>query len=103
MDFRKTLSKPFKKLKVRLPGGRHKRDGRSGDGNDGKGGEADVEGSEASQRNSYLQSEVDVGGAVESGPSQEGNDADRKEVAPASDPPVSTPSISAQSGNPNGT
>ena len=101
MDFRKALSKPFKKLKDRLPGGRHKRDGRSGDGNDGRGGEADVEGSEASQRNSYLPSEVDVGGAVESGPGQEGNDADGKETAPVADPPASTPSIS-QSGNPNG-
>ena len=101
MDFRKTLLKPFKKLKGRLPGRRHKRDGRSGDGSDGKGGETDVEGSGASQMSSYLQSEVDVGGAVESGPGQEGNDADRKEVAPVADPPTSTPSIS-QSGNPNG-
>ena len=97
MDLRKALSRPFKKLKDRLPGYRHKRYGRSGDGNEGKGGETDVEGSGASQTNSYLQSEVDVGGAAESGHDQ----ADRKEAAPVADPPTSTPSIS-QSGNPNG-
>ena len=94
MDLRKSFLKPFKKLKDKLPGGRRKRDGRSGSGSDGKGGETDVEGSEASQRGSYLRPEIDVEGAVESGPGREGSNFDRRGAAPVDDPPKSTPSIS---------
>ena len=97
MDFRKSLSKPFKKLKGKLPGGTRKRDGRSGNENDRKLGEADVEGSEASQRDSYLHSEVDVESVVGSVPGREGIDVDGNEAAPVDDPPTPTPPIS-QSG-----
>jgi len=99
MDLRKSFLKPFRKLKDKLPGDRRKRDGlRSGDGND-EGGETDVGGSQASQRNSFVDSEVDVRSAVERGPSREGNKVDGKEAAPVDDPPTSTPSIS-RSGKP---
>ena len=102
MDLRKSFLKPFKKLKSKLPGDRRKRDGRSGGGNDGKGVETDVEGSEASQRNSFVDSEVDVRSAVESGPSRKGNNVDGKDAGPVDDPPISAPSI-LQSGKPGGT
>ena len=56
--------------------------------------EADVEGSEASERNSYLHSEVDVGGAVESEPSREESNVEGKKTALVdADPPVATSSI----------
>ena len=89
MDFRKSLSKTFKKLKDKLPGDRRKRDGRSGDEDDRKGTESDVEGSGASQRNSYLHSEVDAEGA----PGREGANADGKEATLVEKPPTSTSSI----------
>ena len=101
MDLRKSFLKPFKKLKSKLPGDRRKRDGRSGGGNDGKEGEIGVEGSEASQRNLFVDSEVDTRSAVESGPSREGNDVDGKEAGPVDGPLTSTPSIS-RSGKPGG-
>ena len=100
MDLRKSFLKPFKRLKEKLPGDRRKRDGRSEGGNDGKGGETDVEGSEASQRNSSLHPEVDIGGPVERGPSREGDNVDGEGLGPIDDPPKSTPLIS-QSGKPN--
>ena len=81
MDFRKSFSKPFKKLKDKLPGGSRKRDGRSGSEDGRNRREADVEGSEARQRNSHLHSEVDVGGAVNSGPSREESNVDGKKPA----------------------
>ena len=71
MDLRKSLSKPFKKLKHRLAEGNRKRDGRSGSENDREGRETDIEESEASQRNSRLHSEVED--VVESRPNQEGD------------------------------
>jgi hypothetical protein len=100
MDFRKSFSKPFKKLKHRLAeGSSRKRDVRSGSENDREGGEVGVEGSEASQRNSRLHSEV--GDMVESGPRREGDDVEGKKVGRV-DPPTSTPSISvSHSGKPN--
>ena len=99
MDLRKSFLKPFKKLKDKLPGDRRKRNGGSGNRNDGEGGETDIETSEVSQRNSYLDPEVDIGVVVESGPSREGNNVGGKEAAPVDDPPTSTPLL-LQSGKP---
>ena len=77
MDLRKSFSKPFKKLKQRLTEGSRKRDGRSGRENNKEGTpESDAEGSEASRRNSRLQSDVED--VVEGGPSREGNPGDIK-------------------------
>jgi len=96
MDFQKSFSKPFKKLKDKLPGVSRKRDGRSERKDNGKGKEADVEGSEASRSNSYLRSEVSVEGAVESGPHPEERNVDGKGVTFFDvNPPTSAPSISA--------
>ena len=95
MDFRKTFSKPFKKLKDKLPGGSRKRDGRSESEDSRKGRDVDVEGGKVSQRNSYLHSEVSVEGAVESRPGQEVANVDAKKAAPVDAvPPTSAPSIS---------
>jgi hypothetical protein len=91
MGIRDSVSKPFKKLKHRLARGSRKRDGGSGSESNREGRETDVEGSEASRRNSNLHPEVE--GAVESGPSREGNGGDGKRVGQV-DPPTSTPSIS---------
>lgn len=93
MDFRKSLSKPFKKLKHRLAEGSRKRDGRSGSENDRDGRETNVEGSEAGQTNSRLHSEVED--VVDSGLNQEGGSKDVKEKkvgqvgSSASTPPIS--------------
>ena len=97
MDPRNPFSKGFKKLKRKFAGGgrRRKRDGRSGNETDQ--GESDVEGSEASQRNSRLHPEVED---VESGPSREGNDVGGEEVGRMINPPASTPST-PHSGEPN--
>ena len=70
MDSRNPFSRGFRKLKHKLAGGHRKRDGRSSENEQGER-EADVEGSEASQMNSRLHSEVED--VVESGPSREGN------------------------------
>ena len=95
MDLRNTFSKPFKKLRDKFPGGRRKRDGRSGSEDSRKQGQADVSGGEASQRSSYLHPEVSVKAAVESGPSGEGGNIGGKGAALIEvDPPTSTPSIS---------
>jgi len=91
MDSRNIFLKPFKKLKHRFKRGSRKRDGGSGSENIREERETDVEGSEASRRNSNLHPEVE--GAVESGPSREGNDGDGRKVEQV-DPPTSTPSIS---------
>ena len=108
MDFRKSLSRPFKKLKDKLPGGSRKRDERSGaeDGRSGsrdgrKGRAADVEGSGASQRDPSLHPEVLIEGMVESsGPSQEESNVDGKRAtlanvdspkSPSSIPPIREP------------
>ena len=102
MDFRKSFSKPFKKFKDKLPGSSRKRDGRSGGEDGGKGREADVEGGEVSQRNSYLRSEVIVEGAVGGGPSGEGSNVDGNKVAFVDvNPLTSIPSIS-HIGEPDG-
>ena len=101
MDLRKSFLKPFKKLKSKLPGDRRKQDGKSGGRNDGKGGEIAVEGGEASQKNSFVDSEVDVMSAVESGPSRERDNVDGRDATLVDDPPTSTPSIS-RSGKPGG-
>ena len=94
MDLRKSFLKPFKKLKDKLPGDRRKRDGRSGGGNDGKGVEIGVEGSKASQRNSFMESEVDIRSMVGRGPSREGSNIDGGEAVPVDDLPTNMPSIS---------
>jgi len=96
MDPRNTFLKPLKKLKHRLVKGSRKRDGRSRSESNREGRETDVEGSEASGRNSHLHPEVDEG-AVGSGPSREGNDGDGRRADQA-DPPTSTPSISCDRG-----
>ena len=95
MDFRKPFSKPFKKLKDKLLRGNRKRDGRSGgeDGRMGRG--SSIEASEASQQHSHLHSGADAEGAVESGPSRAGINADgKKPVLVNVNPPTSTPLIS---------
>jgi len=99
MESRNVFLKPFKKLKHRLTRGSRKRDGGSGSGNNQEGGETDVEGSEASRRNSNLHPEV--GDAIERGPSRGDNDGDGRKVEQA-DPPAITPSISCDKG-PDGT
>ena len=93
MDFQKSLSKPFKKLKHRLTKGNRKRDGGSGREDDLKGRATDVERSEASQMNSRLHSEVED--VVESQPGREENsdDVKGKEVGWV-DSSTSPPSIS---------
>ena len=101
MDLRKSLLKPFKKLKSKLPSSRRKQDGKSGSETEGRGGKSDVEGSEASQMNSLIGSEVDVRSAVESGPSRERDKVDGRDATLVDDPPTSTPSIS-RSGKPGG-
>jgi hypothetical protein len=100
MDFRKYLSKLFKKAKQKLTRGHRKRDEGSGSENDREGRKAEVEGEgrKAIQRSSRLYSEAK--GAVESEPSREGNDVDGKEVR-RHNPPTPTPSI-LRSGEPNG-
>ena len=102
MDFRKSISKPFKKLKDKLPGGSRKRDGRSRGKGGGRGREADIEGGEVSQRNSYMHSEVSVEGAVGGGSSGEGSNVDGRKVSSTDvNPLASMPSISCV-GEPNG-
>ena len=76
MDLRKSLSKPFKKLKHRLTKGNRKRDGGSGREDSREGRETDVEGSEASQMSSRLHSEV--GDMIESRPGREETSNDVK-------------------------
>jgi len=93
MDFRKSILKPFKELKGKLPGGNRKRDGGSGGENDRKGREVDIEGGEASQRSLHLHPEVVIEGAVGGEHSQEGSNADGREAARVDEPPASTPSI----------
>ena len=94
MDLRKTLLKPFKKLKHRLRGGSRKGDGRSGSESGREGTETDIEGSDASQRGSHLHSEVED--VVESGPNQEGDLSDVKGKKPGQvDSSPFTPPISS--------
>jgi hypothetical protein len=98
MDLRKPLSRLFKKVKQKLVEVGRKQDRKSGSGNDWGERETNLEGSQASQRNSHLHLEADD---VESGPSQEGNDVDEEEVSQVN-PPTSTPSI-LHSREPNST
>jgi len=94
MDFRKSFSKPFKKLKDGFPRGSRKRDGRSESEDSRKGSKVDVTGGEAGQRNLDLHPEVTVLGAVESGPSREGTNVDGKKTALVdADPPIPAPAI----------
>ena len=90
MDLRKSLSKPFKKVKQKLARRSHKQDSGSGSKNDRDRREADIEGTETSQRSSRLHSEVE---AAESGPNREdSNDVKGKEVdrvdSPIPQPPI---------------
>ena len=101
MSFRRSFSKPFKKLKGKLRGGSSERDGRSGSEDSRRGSEdsrkgrkADIKGGVIGQRNPYLHSEVSVEGAAGGGPSGEGSGVNRKKVALIdTDPHTSTPSI----------
>ena len=88
MDFRDSISKPFKKLKRRLAKGSRKRE-------DGPEREHDTEASEAGQTSHPHPETEDV---VESACSQKGNDGEGENVVQA-DPPTSTPSI--DNGKPN--
>ena len=102
MDLRKSFSKPFKKLKDKLLGGSRKRNGRSESEDSRKGRETGVTGGEASQRISFMHSEVSVDGVAESGPSREETDVEGKTAALVDvDPPTSAPSIS-RIGGPDG-
>ena len=91
MGLGKTLLKPFKKLRHRLAEGSRKRGGGSGSESDRDRREANIEGTEASQRSSRLHLEVE---AVESGPNQEGdsNEVKGKKVDQV-DLPISPPPI----------
>lgn len=92
MDFHKSISRPFKRLRNRLTGGNRKRSERSGGRNDREQRSprgSDVEGSEASRRNSHQLSEVED--AAQSGSSRKGDDVDGKKVGRV-DPPTSTSS-----------
>ena len=101
MSFRRSFSKPFKKLKGKLRGGSSERDGRSGSEDSRRGSEdskkgrkADIKGGVIGQRNSYLHSEVSVEGAAGGGPSEEGSNVGRKKVALINaNPPTYTPLI----------
>jgi hypothetical protein len=97
MDLRRSFLKPFKKLKHKLAKGNRKRDDRSGSETDQEGRGTDIEGSEASQRNSRLH--LGVEDMVESGPSREGGGVDGEEVSQVG-PPTSTPPI-PHSGEPS--
>jgi len=104
MDFRKSFSKPFKRLKDKLPGGSRKRDGRSESEDSRKGSAVDVEGGKASQSDSYLHPEVSIEGAVEGGPNRQGSSVGgRKAALQVVDvnPSSSAPSIS-HIGEPDG-
>jgi hypothetical protein len=90
MDLRKSLSKPFKKLKHRLAEGHRKRDRGSRGEDDREGRGTDARGSETSQRSSHLHPEVED--VVESGPSRERECVEGEEVGQVN-PPISTPSI----------
>jgi hypothetical protein len=92
MDLRKSFLGPFKKAKQKLTGGRRKRDGGYESETDRGGRAADVERSEASQRNSRPHSEVED--VVGSGPSQERNDVGGDDGIGPVGLPTSTPSIS---------
>ena len=102
MDFRKSFSKPFEKLKHRLTEGNRKPDGRSGREDNGEGRETDVEVTEASQMGSRLHSEV--GDMVESRPGREetSNDVKGKKFDWV-DSLISPPSISWHDGESGGT
>ena len=94
MDFRKSISKPFKKLKDKLPGSSHKRDGRSRSKDGGKRREADIKGGEVSRRNSYPRSGASVDGTMEGGPGTEGSDGGGGNVVLVNvNPPTSAPSV----------
>jgi len=100
MHLQKSFLKPFKKWKGKLPDSRREKGGRSGSEDNRRGAEVDGEGREASQRNSYLQSAVEVEDVVEGVPSREGSNVNWKDAAPVNDPPTSAPLIS-QSGKPD--
>ena len=92
MDLRKALSKPFKKLKHRLTEGHRKRGGRFGGESDQGGRDTDGGGSEASQRNSSLRSDVED--VAKSGPSRVGDSSGVKgKKAGQVDSSTSTPAI----------
>ena len=99
MDFRDSVSKPFKKLKHRFKEHRRKRE--EGSRNDSRGGgEYDTEGSETGQ-SSRLPLETEA--MAESGPSKEKKGGDDKKYFQG-DPPTSAPSISpSDNAKPNGT
>lgn len=92
MDLRKSFSKPFRRLKDKLPGGSRKQDRRSGNEDGRKGSDANIDGSEAIQRKLYPHSEVLVNakGTEESGPSQ---GESRVDGGRFDDPPMFTSSI----------
>ena len=82
MDFRDSVSKPFKKLK-----GRFAKDSRRRGGVSGKDHDAEGSGTDQSSR-LHLETE----NVMERGPSQKENDGKGKNVVQA-DPPTSAPSI----------
>jgi hypothetical protein len=94
MGIRDSVSKPFKKLKNRLAeGSRKRKEGSKGDNN--RGGETDVEESEADQGSNLHPETEDV---TKSGASQEEGGGVAQAI-----PSTSTPSIShSDSGKPNG-
>jgi hypothetical protein len=95
MGLRKSFLKLFKKVRRKFTGGRHERDGGSGNDTDQVQGEAEVEGSNATQRNTRLHLEVED---AEIRPGREGTDVEGKKVGQVN-PPTSTPSIPHSGGS----
>jgi len=96
MDFRKSFSKPFKKLKDKVRGDSREGDGRSGSEDSRKWRGVDATEGEASKSSPYLHPEASVEGAVKSGPSREGNNVSGRKAAQVDDVdhPRSAPLIS---------
>ena len=94
MDFRDSVSKPFKKLKHRLKEHRRKREGGSKSDTIRGREEYDTEENETGQRS---RPPPEAEGMPESGPSGEKKDGDDKRVVQV-DPPTSAPSISPNDG-----
>ena len=105
MGLGKTLLKPLKKLRHRLAERSRKRGGGSGSESDRDRREANIEGTEASQRSSRLHSEVEVAESQTpaqplDGPNREGypNDVKVKKVGRV-DSPISPPPIPPDGGS----
>jgi hypothetical protein len=89
---RKSLSKPFKKLKHRFVGDRHGQEGIGGSEDNREGRETDVEESGAGKSSSPLC--LGTGDVAGSGPGRGTSDVEGKKPGQVGDPPLSTTTIS---------